>query len=189
MAIQPSSANRSPFDKWKDGIDAAGRFPAQWNAWDSEIRRTVDAYNRHLSSTLGYHPLDWRWIKAIIWVETGAHNPAWTCQPMQIGNPGDPGLTSLLSGKEGGDRIMPPAWKGRLTVGSVRSNPVANIRACVGYVLMRMANFRMDTVADPNSRIEKVMVTASNNNLWNIARNTGTTVKNLQSLNPGVTPA
>ncbi|WP_152927766.1 hypothetical protein [Komagataeibacter europaeus] len=49
MAIQPSSADRSPFDKWKDGIDAAGRSLAQWNAWDSEIRRTVDEYNRHLS--------------------------------------------------------------------------------------------------------------------------------------------
>ncbi|GBQ64437.1 LysM peptidoglycan-binding domain-containing protein [Komagataeibacter swingsii] len=107
---------------------------------------------------------------------------------MQIGNPGDPGLTSLLSGKEGGDHIVPPAWKGRLTVGSARSNPVDNIRAGVGYLLMRMANFRMDTVVDPNARIEKVMVTASNNNLWNIARNTGTTVKNLQSLNPGITP-
>ncbi|WP_220464806.1 hypothetical protein [Komagataeibacter europaeus] len=71
-----SSADRSPFDKWKDGIDAAGRSPAQWNAWDSEIRRTVDECNRHLSNTPGYHPLDWRWIKAIIWVETGAHSPA-----------------------------------------------------------------------------------------------------------------
>ncbi|NVN38370.1 LysM peptidoglycan-binding domain-containing protein [Komagataeibacter swingsii] len=47
----------------------------------------------------------------------------------------------------------------------------------------------MVTVVDPNARIEKVTVTASNNNLWNIARNTGTTVKNLQSLNPGVKPA
>ena len=179
MAIQPSSANRSPFDEWKDGIDAAGRSPAQWNAWDSEIRRTVDEYNQHLSSTPDYHPLDWRWIKAIIWVETGAHSPAWTRQPMQIGNPDDPGLTSLLSGKEGGDRIVPPAWKGRLTVGSARSNPVDNIRAGGGYLLMRMANFRMDTVVDPDSRIEKVTVTTLNNNLWNIAKNTGTTVKNL----------
>ncbi|WP_157132997.1 LysM peptidoglycan-binding domain-containing protein [Komagataeibacter oboediens] len=47
----------------------------------------------------------------------------------------------------------------------------------------------MDTVVDPNAKIEKVTVTASNNNLWHIARNTGTTVKNLQSLNPGITPA
>ncbi|WP_235450749.1 LysM peptidoglycan-binding domain-containing protein, partial [Komagataeibacter europaeus] len=140
-------------------------------------------------NTPGYHPLDWRWIKAISWVGTGAHSPAWNRQPMQIGNPGDPGLTSLLSGKEGGDRIVPPAWKGRLTVGSARANPADNIRAGVGYLLMRMTNFRMDTVVDPNARIEKVTVTASNNNLWHIARNTGTTVKNLQSLNPGITPA
>lgn len=99
MAVRPSSANRSPFDKWKDGIDAAGWSPAQWNAWGSEIRRTVDEYNRHLSNTPGYQPLDWRWIKAIIWVETGAHSLAWNRQPMQIGNPGDPGLNSLLVGK------------------------------------------------------------------------------------------
>lgn len=108
---------------------------------------------------------------------------------MQIGNPGDPGLTSLPSGKEGGDRIVPPTWKGRLTVGSACSNSADNIRAGVGYLLMRMANFRMDTLVDPDSRIEKVTVTASNNSLWNIARNTGTTVKNLQSLNSGITPA
>ena len=84
---------------------------------------------------------------------------------------------------------MPLAWKGRLTVGSARSNPVDNIRAGVGYLLMRMANCGMDTVVDLNARIKKVTVTASNNSLWNIARNTGTTVKNLQSLNPGITPA
>ena len=188
MAVRPSSANRSPFDKWKDGIDAAGRSPAQWNARDSEIRRTVDEYNRHLSNTPGYYPLDRRWIKAIIWVETG-DSPVWNRQPMQIGNPGDPGLNLLLAGKEGGDRIVPPAWKGRLTVGSARSNPVDNIRAGVGYLLMRVANFGMDTVVDLNAKVEKVTVTASNNSLWNIARNTGTTVKNLQSLNPCITPA
>lgn len=107
---------------------------------------------------------------------------------MQIGNPGDPGLNSLLAGKKGGDCIVPPAWKGRLTVGSARSNPVDNIRAGVGYLLMRMANFGMDTVVDLNARIEKVTVTASNNSIWNIARNTGITVKNLQSRNPCITP-
>lgn len=54
---------------------------------------------------------------------------------------------------------------------------------------MRVANFGMDTVVDLNAKVEKVTVTASNNSLWNIARNTGTTVKNLQSLNPCITPA
>ena len=29
---------------------------------------------------------------------------------MQIGVPGDPGLASLLSTKEGGELILPPAW-------------------------------------------------------------------------------
>lgn len=89
------------FEKWQDGINRAVG-DSKWNAWDCEIRMAVDEYNRHLSGTSGYRPLDWQLIKAMIWVETGAESKKWRSNPIQIGNPGDPGLRSLLAGNEGG---------------------------------------------------------------------------------------
>lgn len=91
---------RTGFEKWQDGMRAAAT-DASWNAWDCEIQRVATLYNRHLSGTAGYVALDWQMVKAMVWVETGAHHPEWKTRPMQIGNAGDPGLASFLSGKEG----------------------------------------------------------------------------------------
>lgn len=41
---------------------------------------------------------------------------------------------------------MPLKWRGRLTIGTVRSMPTHNIRAGIGYLLMRMANFEFQSV-------------------------------------------
>ena len=84
--------------KWMDGIDRAAGNPA-WDIHDKEIQAALTEFNRHLSSTTGYQQLNWHFIKAMVWVESGAGSPAWRTSPIQIGNPGDPGLSSLLSGK------------------------------------------------------------------------------------------
>ena len=91
---------KSGLEKWQDGLNTAVGN-AQWNAWDCEIQLAVNEYNRHLAGTAGYVPLDWQLIKAMLWVETGADNAEWKTKPMQIGVPGDPGLASFLSDKEG----------------------------------------------------------------------------------------
>jgi len=176
------TSSRNGFDKWQDGINnAVGN--ARWNSWDCEIQGAVNEYNRHLAGTPGYLPLDWRIIKAMIWVETGANNTEWKTRPMQIGVPGDPGLASLFSGVEGGQLIMPSSMKIRLTKESARSIPAHNIQAGTGYLLMRMANFEYRSVAAKDSRIYEVIVKPGDT-LDRIAKHHGSTIEIMKRLNP-----
>lgn len=182
MAIQASP--KTGFEKWQGDVNkAVGK--AKWNVWDCEIQSSVGVYNRYLSGTAGYRLLDWQFIKAIIWVETGANSPQWTSRPMQIGNPHDPGLGSLLSGKEGGDLILPPIWKGQLTVSSVRSSATYNIRAGIGYLLMKMANFSYRSVSGSDTKVYQVTV-KQGDSFDKIAKAQGSTVEIMKKLNPGV---
>ncbi|MET1530396.1 peptidoglycan-binding protein [Burkholderia sola] len=155
MAVQVPS--KTGFEKWQDGIDKAVG-DTRWDSWDCEIRMAVDEYNRHLSGIAGYRPLDWQLIKAMLWVESGAADSEWNSKPMRIGVSGDPGLASLLSGNEGGDLILPPAWKGQLTMGSVRSMPAHNIRAGIGYLLMKTAHYEYRSVSNADVKIYEVIV-------------------------------
>lgn len=179
MALQAQP--KTGFEKWQDGINKAVG-DAKWNSWDCEIQMAVNEYNRHLSSTADYKPLDWQIIKAMLWVETGANDPEWKSKPMQIGVVGDPGMTSLLSGKEGGDLILPKSWKGSLTTASVRTIPAHNIRAGIGYLLMRMANFEHKSVLDADSKVYEVVVKPGDS-LDKIAKVRGSTVDTLRKLN------
>ena len=180
MAVQATL--KTGFEKWQDGINQAAG-DAKWNSWNCEIQMAVNEYNRHLSSTAGYISLDWQLIKAMLWVESGAKNSDWNLRPMRIGVPGDPGLTSFLSGKEGGDLILPPAWKGWLTTGSARSTPVHNIRAGIGYLLMKMANYEYRSTLGSDSRIYEIIV-KQGDSLDKIAKAQGTTVESLKKMNP-----
>jgi hypothetical protein len=180
MAVQTLS--RTVFERWKDGLTAAIR-DSKWNAWDCEIRSTVNEYNRRLAGTARYVPLDWSVIKAMVWVETGASNPEWKTKPMQIGVPGDPGLASLLSGKESGDLVLPPRLKGLLTVGTVKTLPAHNIRAGVGYLLMRMAKFEHASVVGADRTHYQVAVRAGDS-VDRIAVANESTVEIIKKLNP-----
>ncbi len=181
MAVQ--APPKTGFEKWQSGLSAAVG-DAKWNAWDCEIQAAVNEYNRHLAGNAGYVPLDWQLIKTMLWVETGANNAQWNSKPMQIGVAGDPGLTSFLSNKEGGDLILPPNLNGRLTVGSVRTIPAHNIRAGIGYLLMRMATFEYRTVLDLDSKIYEAPPIKAGDNLDKIAKKQGSTIEILKKLNP-----
>lgn len=102
---------------------------------------------------------------------------------MQIGVAGDPGLTSFLSDKEGGDLILVPAWKGRLTVGSARTIPAHNIRAGTGYLLMKMANYEYRSVLGSDSKVYEITVKPGDS-LDKIAKTIGSTTELLKKLNP-----
>ncbi len=171
------------FKKWQDGFADAPTDP-KWQKWDCEIQLAVGEYNRHLAATPGYLPLDWLTIKGMIWVESGAAHSEWNRRVMQIGVEGDPGLASLLSGSEGGELIMPPNLKSRLTVGSVRTIPADNIRAGIGFLLMRHARFEFRNTPSADRQTYTVPVKPGDS-LDKIARNNGTTVETLKRLNPG----
>ncbi|MFT4174294.1 MAG: LysM domain-containing protein [Rhodocyclaceae bacterium] len=177
--------SRTGFEKWRDGL-ARARDDDTWDAWDCEIRAVVNEYNRHLATTPGFMPLDWHVIKAMIWVESGPHKEAWASNPMQIGVSADPGLGAFLSGNEGGDLILPIAWKGVVTETSARAIPSHSLRAGVGYLLMRMANYAHRSIFDPDPRIYHIAVKAGDS-LDRIARTHGSTTEALQQLNPGAT--
>ncbi len=175
---------KTDFQQWKDGVDKAAG-DTRWDSWDCEIQRTVSEYNRHLSTTSGYMPLDWLLIKAMLWVESGATNSEWNSRPMRIGVSDDPGLTSFLYGNEGGDLILPPAWKGKITANSARTLPVHNIRAGVGYLLMKMAYYEYRSVLSDDTKIYEV-TTKPGDSLDKIAKAQGSTVDILKKLNPTV---
>ncbi|MES2741149.1 MAG: LysM domain-containing protein [Pseudomonadota bacterium] len=176
---------KTGLEKWKHGLSAAVGN-SHWNSWDCEIQGAVNEYNRHLSGVADYMPLDWLIIKTMMWVETGAGNEQWNSKPMQIGVAGDPGLTSLLSGKEGGDLILPPNLKAVLTIASVRTIPAHNIRAGIGYLLMRMATFENRSVLSRDLKIYVISVKAGDS-YEKIAKANGTTIEVLKKFNPMAT--
>jgi hypothetical protein len=173
---------KTGFEKWKDGIQSAIDSP-KWHSWDCDIQVTVNEYNRHLSGIAGYRSLDWLLIKAMLWTESGAASAEWNTKPMQIGVEGDPGLMALLSGNEGGNLILPLDWNERLTTSSVRVNPKHNIRAGVGYLLMKMASYEYRSVLDTDTKIYEVTV-KSGDNFEKIAKAQGSTTELLKKHNP-----
>jgi hypothetical protein len=186
MMTQPAAAKtRSSYELWQDTIDTSLKDP-RWHLYDCDLQRIVAEFNRHLSGKGGYFPLDWRIIKAMVWTESGGpNNPAWHNNPMQIGNSGDPGLAALLSGKEGGDLIMPAEIKRTLTTTSVRSSPQMNIIAGIAYLLMRLARFDIATIPDNKDHKVYEVLVKPGDSLDKVARANASTVDTLKKLNPG----
>ena len=175
----------TPFEQWKAGI-AAAKGNKAWAEHDPVIIAAVREINNHLAKTTGFIALDWLSIKAMAWVETGAASPEWKTKPLQIGVTGDPGLTSLLAtGKkdEGGTVVLPPAWKTSVTWASALTKPESNIRAGIGYLMMRMASYKYDSVPVPGSQPFDVTVKPGDS-LDLIGQRNGSTLDMMQKLNP-----
>lgn len=189
MSIHQKAAaiqrTRSKFELWQETIDLSLK-DSRWNSYDCDIKRVVGEYNQHLLNQEHYRPLDWRLIKAMIWTESGGpNNRAWKRNPMQIGNPGDPGLRALLSKDEGGALILPPSIAKVLSESSALSSPLMNIRAGTGYLLMRLARFDIADVVDDTAVVSVVEVRRGDT-YSKIAHDNGSTVSTLKMLNRGI---
>lgn len=169
------------YEQWQNTINLS-KTDTRWGDYDSEIKSAVAQFNTHLGTSKGYVPLNWILIKAMLWTESGGPDSgAWTTRPMQIGTPGDPGLKALLSGNEGGDLILPPAIKLKL---SANTNGVNNISAGIGYLLMRAASYETLSVEDPTDKTVIEVTVKAGDNPSKIADANGTTLDMLKKLNP-----
>lgn len=175
-----NEASKPDTEGWERSIDKAD---SEWNSHDCDIRTAVREYDMHLSRTSGYVPLDWRLVKAMLWVETGAKRSQWKTRPMQSGNTGDPGLHALLGNRDGGELILPPSYRNSLSVDGVRRTPTHNIRAGIGYLLLRMTNFSFQSVPDSDTRTYDVVVRRGDT-LNSIAKAHGSTPEVMKRLNP-----
>ncbi len=138
----PHPKDLSALTRWEHHLIAAlAEDPLPWNAHDPLIQVTVAEYNQYLQKTPEYIPLDWRWIKAVCWVESGAYSPVWNKNPMQIGAFAvDPGMETILSTRQG-SIILPPKYKSTLNTANVPVISEKNIQAGTGYFLERLAYF------------------------------------------------
>jgi LysM repeat protein len=180
---------RTPYEKWQDTIKPA-KTDKRWSEYDSEITTALSEFATHLagiSTTYGAPKASL--IKAMIWTESGGPDAAaWKTRPMQIGNSGDPGFSALTGGKEGGELILPAALKTKLNATSVNT-PAMNIRAGIGYLVMRAASYETVSVLDKKDVKKYEYTVKSGDRLEKIAKEQGTTVAALKQFTPNLSDA
>lgn len=181
--ITKPPAAKTGYDKWLDTVSAAASDPA-WSEYDDQIKVLVLEFNQRLAKPGLVGPnLDWRLIKAMVWVESGGPtNAAWKTRPLQIGNPGDPGLSALLGHNDGGELILTATQ--RTTIQAGASTPAANLLAGTAYLLMRAAISNFQSVASTTDPRTYEVTVKPGDSLDRIARTNGTTIQMLQSMNP-----
>ena len=68
----------------------------RWNEYDETIKNEVAYYNQKFAGVANFTPLDWCWVKAMLWTEVLAgpteRKGEWQQRPMQIGVGTDPSL-------------------------------------------------------------------------------------------------
>ncbi|WP_260433643.1 LysM domain-containing protein [Burkholderia sp. Bp8998] len=70
-----------------------------------------------------------------------------------------------------------------MTIGTATTIPAYNIRAGIGYLLMRMANYAIKSVPDSDNAVYEANV-QTGDSIARIARTKGSTVETMQKLNP-----
>lgn len=180
-------------EKWKNTYANAGS-DARWNAHDTLIQQEVAAYNKKFGKTTGYVPVDWRWIKAMVWVESGGPDAkdgkVWTSRPMQIGNAGDAGMSTLTKREEGSDLVMSDELFVAITQKSKNAveDPNTNIRAGIAYLFTQMMKSEYQSVVDESDSSTYTHAVRKGETFATIAQHERTTVAELKASNPTINP-
>ncbi|HEY0785123.1 MAG TPA: LysM peptidoglycan-binding domain-containing protein [Acidobacteriaceae bacterium] len=170
--------------RWTATVDD-GLKNAEWDKYDETIKREVAGYNQRLGSTTGYTQVDWKLLKAVLWVESGGPTSReWNKKVMQIGNPGDAAYGVLKRGAEGSQMVMSTQLWEDIRKKDI-SDPTLNIRAAVAYVFTRLGKFTEASIEDPSDAFDHTYIVASGDSLWSIAHKVGTTQLSLKARNPG----
>ncbi len=188
--VSPRPDTSGLSEAWVRGIPHDPLEPA-WSVYDSDIAATVKIYNDYLARQKGFGSLNPMLTKAMCWTETGAGSTKWKSRPMQIGNSGDAGLFELLKTSPKNKLMLPPVfYKGgslELTSSNVRTIPVYNIRAGVGYLLLRACTYKATPQLLDQGRFFSDVV-QRNDNFARIALRDQTTIDELRLQNPSVRP-
>ena len=92
--------------KWEATAFAALKDPRS-DEYDLTIIDELRNYNIRFAATPGFEKLRLHLFNAVLLTESGGPSSIeWTCRPMQIGNPGDPGYDVLREHQENSDIIM-----------------------------------------------------------------------------------
>lgn len=183
-----------PDDVKNDERYLASMHDATWNEYDETIKRDVAFYNKKFSGTPGFVPLDWRYVKAMLWTEVKAGpkgNPTqWTTYPMQIGRfADDKGYVTVRDAKtdEGADFVVENELKQQV---QDKNNVFGqlNVRAGIAYLYIRaIGSIRSDDKTE--GLLESYVVTGEDKKGFSgIAQKLGTTVGNLEKNNPDLKP-
>lgn len=172
---------------WTNTIDAGLTDPSA-RRYDATIDTTVTEYNTRLTPTTGYVPADWKLIRAMIWVESGGPKAsAWNGRVMQIGNAGDPGYNALRNGEGAAPLVVALATLQRIAAakpGDI-NDPFFNIEVGIGYVWTRLCRTDMGMIVDdPTERTHTVG--PKGEIASRLVQSEGTTLQDLQALNPGI---
>lgn len=158
-------------------------FDPRWSKYDDMIKKEVAYYNDLFSKQYpeGFKPLDWRRVKAMLWVEVegpDVRDPIdWLVWPMQIGRKkGDPGMPAIKYGRENTDRYVPAELRDKLR--HQRMSAELNIRAGVAYVYDRAIQSWRNTwrITDPT---ERTYMLKAGDTLEGLAKRLHTTVGEL----------
>jgi len=177
---------RTGYEKWQDTVKQ-GISDVKWDEHDSIIRSAVAEFNTRLGKKSVYvekpmPALNWLWIKAIIWVESGGPtNASWGSRPMQIGNPGDPAHGVLKAQAEGSGIIMDKTLTSNI---NAINTPKINIQAGTAYLLTRLSKSMMKSVLSQTDKKEKSYTVVAGDSLDKISRKCNTTVDVLKQYNP-----
>src|SRR5262249_36248304 len=132
---------------------------------DETIKKTVQAFNERFKATPGFKALDWRWVKAMAWQETGANSKEWDTKTLQIGNKGDPGLSVVKGGNNADERekvkaVVPKDLQDALAKEKMTAE--LNIRAGVAYLFYVAARPRLKLVTVDDDKTPRTYTLQAN---------------------------
>lgn len=174
----------------------ASAIDPRWNEYDDTTKQEVAFYNQKFADVAGFVPLDWRYVKAMVWTEVLAgpagNSKEWQQRPMQIGVGSDPSLGVVSSEKDDADLIVPEDRRNEIRSNHFGHNNIKAGIAALYYKAIEGTNAKTDprkvashSVID-NTQILIDTVQKGEIGFERIANRLGTTTDNLKMNNPEV---
>src|SRR5215510_1231435 len=139
-------------------------FDPRWSKYDDVIKKEVDYYNDFFKKQFpeGFQPLDWRRVKAMLWVEVegpDVRNPNdWLTWPLRIGKfrADRPAFDAIKNGGQNTYKYVPAELRDKLKHQSMTGE--LNIRAGIAYLYNRaIASWKNGwRINDPTERIYRL---------------------------------